>query len=200
MCEAFKQNKDVHTATAAKVYSVDEEAVTKEMRRKAKSVNFGIIYGQGAFGLAENLGISRTEAKTIIDNYKKEFAGITKYMDDMINYAREHGFVQTVMGRKRWLRDINSANFTVRGYAERNAINSPIKLAMVKVHHAFKEHGLKSKMILQVHDELVFDVIKEEEEKIKPVIIDCMQSALTLPNNVPVVAEVGAGTNWLEAH
>jgi DNA polymerase-1 len=208
MCEAFKQNKDVHTATAAKVYSVDEEAVTKEMRRKAKSVNFGIIYGQGAFGLAENLGISRTEAKTIIDNYKKEFAGITKYMDDMINYAREHGFVQTVMGRKRWLRDINSANFTVRGYAERNAINSPIqgtaadmiKLAMVKVHHAFKEHGLKSKMILQVHDELVFDVIKEEEEKIKPVIIDCMQSAMTLPNNVPVVAEVGAGTNWLEAH
>jgi DNA polymerase-1 len=208
MCEAFKQNKDVHTATAAKVYSVDEEAVTKEMRRKAKSVNFGIIYGQGAFGLAENLGISRTEAKTIIDNYKKEFAGITKYMDDMINYAREHGFVQTVMGRKRWLRDINSANFTVRGYAERNAINSPIqgtaadmiKLAMVKVHHAFKEHGLKSKMILQVHDELVFDVIKEEEEKIKSVIIDCMQSAMTLPNNVPVVAEVGAGTNWLEAH
>jgi DNA polymerase-1 len=199
---------NVHTATAAKVYSVDEEAVTKEMRRKAKSVNFGIIYGQGAFGLAENLGISRTEAKTIIDNYKKEFAGITKYMDDMINYAREHGFVQTVMGRKRWLRDINSANFTVRGYAERNAINSPIqgtaadmiKLAMVKVHHAFKEHGLKSKMILQVHDELVFDVIKEEEEKIKPVIIDCMQSAMTLPNNVPVVAEVGAGTNWLEAH
>lgn len=208
MCEAFRQNKDVHTATAAKVYSVDEEVVTKEMRRKAKSVNFGIIYGQGAFGLAENLGISRTEAKTIIDNYKKEFAGITKYMDDMINYAREHGYVQTVMGRKRWLRDINSSNFTVRGYAERNAINSPIqgtaadmiKLAMVKVHHAFKEHGFKSKMILQVHDELVFDVIKEEEEKVKPVIIDCMQTAMVLPNNIPVIAEIGAGTNWLEAH
>jgi len=208
MCEAFMQNKDVHTATAAKVYSVDEEAVTKEMRRKAKSVNFGIIYGQGAFGLAENLGISRTEAKTIIDNYKKEFAGITKYMDDMINYAREHGYVQTVMGRKRWLRDINSSNFTVRGYAERNAINSPIqgtaadmiKLAMVKVHQAFKENGFKSKMILQVHDELVFDVIKEEEEQIKPVIIECMQSAMTLPNGIPVLAEVGSGTNWLEAH
>src|SRR5688572_938049 len=208
MREAFMQNKDVHTATAAKVYSVDEEAVTKEMRRKAKSVNFGIIYGQGAFGLAENLGISRTEAKTIIDNYKKEFAGITKYMDDMINYAREHGYVQTVMGRKRWLRDINSSNFTVRGYAERNAINSPIqgtaadmiKLAMAKVHQAFKENGFKSKMILQVHDELVFDVIKEEEEKIKPVIIECMQSAMTLPNGIPVVAEVGSGTNWLEAH
>lgn len=208
MSEAFQQNNDVHTATAAKVYGVDEEAVTKEMRRKAKSVNFGIIYGQGAFGLAENLGISRTEAKTIIDNYKKEFAGVTRYMDNMINYAREHGYVQTVMGRKRWLRDINSSNFTVRGYAERNAINSPIqgtaadmiKLAMVKVHQAFKEHGFQSKMILQVHDELVFDVIKEEAEKIQPVIIDCMQSAMTLPNNVPVVAEVGAGANWLEAH
>lgn len=208
MCEAFLQNKDVHTATAAKVYGVDEEAVSKEMRRKAKSVNFGIIYGQGAFGLAENLGISRTEAKTIIDNYKKEFAGITKYMDGMINYAREHGYVQTVMGRKRWLRDINSSNFTVRGYAERNAINSPIqgtaadmiKLAMIKVHQAFKEHGFKSKMILQVHDELVFDVIKDEEEILKPIIIDCMQSAMVLPNNIPIIAEIGAGTNWLEAH
>ncbi len=202
------QNKDVHTATAAKVYSVDEEAVTKEMRRKAKSVNFGIIYGQGAFGLAENLGISRSEAKTIIDNYKKEFAGITKYMDGMINYAREHGYVQTVMGRKRWLRDINSSNFTVRGYAERNAINSPIqgtaadmiKLAMIKVHQTFKENRFKSRMILQVHDELVFDVVKEEEEKLRPIIIECMQSAMTLPNNIPVIAEIGSGINWLEAH
>ncbi|MGZ5189986.1 MAG: DNA polymerase I [Flavisolibacter sp.] len=208
MTEAFKQNKDVHTATAAKVYGVDEEAVTKEMRRKAKSVNFGIIYGQGAFGLAENLGISRTEAKTIIDNYKKEFSGITKYMDDMINFCREHGYVQTVMGRKRWLKDINSGNFTVRGYAERNAINSPIqgtaadmiKLAMIKVYHAFRERKFKSKMILQVHDELVFDATKDEVEIIKPVIIECMQSAMTLPNGVPVIAEVGAGENWLEAH
>jgi DNA polymerase I len=208
MCEAFRQNKDVHTATAAKVYGVDEEAVTKDMRRKAKSVNFGIIYGQGAFGLAENLGISRTEAKTIIDNYKKEFAGITKYMDDMINFAREHGYVKTIMGRKRWLRDINSSNFTVRGYAERNAINSPIqgtaadmiKLAMVKVHRAFTKHGFKSKMILQVHDELVFDVLKEEEEKIKPVILECMQTAMSLPNDIPILAEAGVGTNWLEAH
>lgn len=208
MCKAFRQNKDVHTATAAKVYGVEEEAVTKEMRRKAKSVNFGIIYGQGAFGLAENLGISRTEAKTIIDNYKKEFAGITKYMDDMINFAKEHGYVQTVMGRKRWLRDINSDNFTVRGYAERNAVNSPIqgtaadmiKLAMIKVHHSIKEKGFQSKMILQVHDELVFDAIKEEVEDLKPVILDCMQSAMILPNGVPVIAEVGTGDNWLEAH
>lgn len=208
MCEAFRNNKDVHTATAAKVYGVEEEAVTKEMRRKAKSVNFGIIYGQGAFGLAENLGISRSEAKTIIDNYKKEFAGITKYMDDMINYCREHGYVQTVLGRKRWLRDINSSNFTVRGYAERNAINSPIqgtaadmiKLAMVKVHQTMKQKKLKSKMILQVHDELVFDATLDEVEQLKPLILDCMQSAMILPNGVPVIAEVGTGDNWLEAH
>lgn len=208
MCEAFIQNKDIHTATAAKVYNVAEEAVTKEMRRKAKSVNFGIIYGQSSFGLAENLNISRSEAKEIIDNYKIQFAGITRYMDEMINYAREHGYVQTVLGRKRWLRDINSSNFTVRGYAERNAINSPIqgtaadmiKLAMVKIHKAFKEHNFGSKMILQVHDELVFDVIKDEVESVKPVVLDCMQSAMTLPNGIPILAEVGVGENWLEAH
>jgi DNA polymerase I len=208
MCEAFRLHKDIHNATAAKVYGVDEDAVTKEMRYKAKSVNFGIIYGQGAFGLAENLGISRSEAKTIIDQYKREFAGIPKYMDDMMNFCREHGYVQTIMGRKRWLRDINSANFTVRGYAERNAINSPIqgtaadmiKLAMVKIHHAFKELNFKSKMVLQVHDELVFDVHRSEVEKIQPVILECMQSAHELPNGVPVVAEIGVGENWLEAH
>lgn len=208
MCEAFKSGKDIHTATAAKVYGVEESAVTKEMRYKAKSVNFGIIYGQGAFGLADNLGISRTEAKEIIDNYKKQFANIQRYMDDTINFAREHGYVQTLMGRKRWLRDINSANFTVRGFAERNAINSPIqgtaadmiKLAMVKVHHAFRKNKFRSKMILQVHDELVFDAVEEEVETIQPIILDCMRSALPLPNGVPVEAEVGAGVNWLEAH
>jgi DNA polymerase-1 len=208
MCEAFKQNKDVHTATAAKVFKVAEAEVTKEMRYKSKSVNFGIIYGQSSFGLAENLNISRSEAKEIIDSYKKEFSGITRYMDEMINFAREHGYVQTVLGRKRWLRDINSSNFTVRGYAERNAINSPIqgtaadmiKLAMVKIHHAFKKHGFKSRMILQVHDELVFDALRDEVEIIKPVILECMQSAMTLPNDIPILAEVGSGENWLEAH
>jgi DNA polymerase I len=208
MCDAFKSNKDIHTATAAKVYNVDEKDVTKEMRYKAKSVNFGIIYGQGAFGLADNLGISRTEARQIIDNYKQQFAGIQKYMDDTINFCRENGFVQTLMGRKRWLRDINSANFTVRGFAERNAINSPIqgtaadmiKLAMVKLHQEFKKHKFRSKMILQVHDELVFDAVHEEVETIKPIILECMRSALPLPNGVPVEAEVGAGVNWLEAH
>jgi DNA polymerase-1 len=208
MCEAFLQNKDIHTATAAKVYKVDEAEVTKDQRRKAKSVNFGIVYGQSAFGLAENLRIPRAEAKEIIDNYKVEFAGVTRYMDEMINFAREHGYVQTILGRKRWLRDINSANFTVRGLAERNAINSPIqgtaadmiKLAMVKIHQAFKQHGFQSRMVLQVHDELVFDVVKEELEAVKPVIIECMQSAMVLPNNIPIIAEIGEGVNWLEAH
>ncbi|TCZ70449.1 DNA polymerase I [Flaviaesturariibacter aridisoli] len=208
MCDAFRQGKDVHTATAAKVYNVGEEEVTKVQRSKAKSVNFGIIYGQGAFGLAENLRIPRAEAKEIIDNYRQEFAGITAYMDGTINFCREHGYVQTVLGRKRWLRDINSANFTVRALAERNAINSPIqgtaadmiKLAMVNVHNAFKKHGFRSRMILQVHDELVFDVVREELELVQPVILEAMQSAMVLPNDIPVIAEVGSGTNWLEAH
>ena len=208
MSEAFKLNKDIHTATAAKVYKVPESEVTKDQRRKAKSVNFGIVYGQGAFGLAQNLQIKQAEAREIIDNYKIEFAGVTKYMDDMINFARENGYVQTIMGRKRWLRDINSANFTVRGLAERNAINSPIqgtaadmiKLAMIKIDAAFKQHGFQSKMVLQVHDELVFDVHKSELEAIQPVILQCMQTAMVLPNDIPIIAEIGVGANWLEAH
>jgi len=208
MCEAFKTGKDIHNATAAKVFNVDEKEVTKEMRYKAKSVNFGIIYGQGAFGLAENLGTSRAEAKEIIDNYKKQFPNIQKYMDDTIHFAQEHGYVQTLMGRKRWLKDINSANFTVRAFAERNAINSPIqgsaadmiKLAMIKIHQEFSKHNFKSKMLLQVHDELVFDAHRSEIEKIKPIILDCMQHALALPNDVPTDAELGVGDNWLEAH
>ncbi len=208
MCEAFKTGKDIHTATAAKVFNVEESAVTKEMRYKAKSVNFGIIYGQGAFGLAENLSIPRAEAKEIIDNYKLQFPNIQKYMDDTINFAREHGYVETLMGRKRWLKDINSANFTVRGFAERNAINSPIqgtaadmiKMAMIKIQAEFKKQGFKSKMLLQVHDELVFDAQKDEIETIQPIILNCMQSALALPNDVPTDAALGMGTNWLAAH
>ncbi|MEJ7914451.1 MAG: DNA polymerase I, partial [Chitinophagaceae bacterium] len=204
MSEAFKLNKDIHTATAAKVYKVPEGEVTKDQRRKAKSVNFGIVYGQGAFGLAQNLQIKQAEAKEIIDNYKIEFAGVTKYMENMINFAREHGYVQTILGRKRWLRDINSANFTVRGLAERNAINSPIqgtaadmiKLAMIKIHTAFQEHRFQSRMVLQVHDELVFDVLKEEAGIVKPIILECMQSAMVLPNGIPIVAEIGEGFNW----
>jgi DNA polymerase-1 len=208
MCEAFKLGKDIHTATAAKVYGIEESEVTKEMRYKAKSVNFGIIYGQGAFGLAENLGISRTEAKEIIDNYKKEFPNIQKYMDAQINNAKELGFVETLMGRKRWLRDINSSNFTVRGFAERNAINSPIqgsaadmiKLAMISIHQEMKKKHWESKMILQVHDELIFDATENEVEDLQKLIISCMTNAMILPNGVPVEAEVGIGKNWLEAH
>ena len=208
MCEAFKLGKDIHTATAAKVYGIEEADVTKEMRYKAKSVNFGIIYGQGAFGLAENLGISRTEAKEIIDNYKKEFPNIQLYMDAQINKAKELGYVETLMGRKRWLRDINSSNFTVRGFAERNAINSPIqgsaadmiKLAMIRVHKEMKKKHWDSKMILQVHDELVFDATEAELPALKELILNCMKSALVLPNGVPVEAEIGVGKNWLEAH
>ena len=208
MCKAFIDGTDIHTATAARVYKVAESEVTKEMRYKAKSVNFGIIYGQGAFGLADNLGISRTEAKEIIDNYKKEFPGIQQYMDNTINFARENGYVETLMGRKRWLRDINSANFTVRGFAERNAINSPIqgtaadmiKLAMQKVQAAMKKEKMQSRMILQVHDELVFDAVKSEVKDLRPLILENMQAALPLPNNVPVIAECGEGKNWLEAH
>jgi DNA polymerase-1 len=208
MCDAFKQGKDIHTATAAKVYGIAETEVTKEQRYKAKSVNFGIIYGQGAFGLAENLGISRTEAKEIIDNYKKEFPNIQLYMDQQINKAKEQGFVETLMGRKRWLRDINSSNFTVRGFAERNAINSPIqgsaadmiKLAMIKIHHEMKKQVWESKMILQVHDELVFDAVESELPALKELILACMTTAMELPNGVPVEAEIGQGKNWLEAH
>lgn len=208
MCAAFREGKDIHTATAAKVFNVDESSVTKEMRYKAKSVNFGIIYGQGAFGLAENLKIPRAEAKTIIDNYKTQFSGIQKYMDDTIQFCKDNGYVQTIMGRKRWLKDIYSSNFTVRGFAERNAINSPIqgtaadmiKLAMIRIHKDLKQKNLKTRMLLQVHDELVFDVPQDEIDMVKPLIISHMENALQLPNQVPVVAETGTGHNWLEAH
>jgi DNA polymerase I len=208
MVKAFIENKDIHTATAAKVYGVDEKEVTFDMRRAAKAVNFGIIYGQSAFGLSESLGISRTEAKTIIDNYFLQYPYIKKYMDDTINYARENSYVETLLGRKRYLRDIHSANHTVRGYAERNAINSPIqgtaaemiKLAMIKVHAALKHRSLQTRMILQVHDELVFDVPQNEVETVKQLVRQNMESAMQLPNNVPVMAEAGVGANWLEAH
>jgi len=208
MIQAFKDNKDIHTATAARVYNVEEKDVSSDMRRAAKAVNFGIIYGQSAFGLAENLGISRSEAKTIIDNYFLQYPSIKKYMDQSINFAKEHGYVQTVMGRKRWLRDIYSANFTVRGYAERNAINMPIqgtaadmiKLAMISVHRQLIKQNMRTKMVLQVHDELVFDVPNEEVDEAKHLIKQCMESAMKLPNDVPINAETGSGKNWLEAH
>lgn len=208
MIEAFRAKKDIHRATAAKVYGVTEDEVTFEMRRNAKAVNFGIIYGQSAFGLAENLGISRTEAKTIIDNYFAQYHSIKKYMEESRKFAQENGYVQTLMGRRIKLADINSANQTVRGFAERVAINAPIqgsaadmiKLAMINIHRELKAQGFKTRMILQVHDELVFEVLKEETEQVKKVVLECMENALVLPNEVPVIAECGTGHNWLDAH
>ncbi len=206
MVEAFKQGLDIHTATAAKVYGVPVEMVTKEMRRNAKTVNFGIIYGISAFGLSERLHIPRREAAEIIKSYFEQYPGIKAYMDKSIAFAREHGYVETIMGRRRYLPDINSANAVVRGFAERNAINAPIqgssadmiKIAMIAIHKAFEEKGLQSKMILQVHDELVFDVLKEELEQVKPLVEEKMKNAM--PLSVPVVVDINTGNNWLEAH
>jgi len=208
MISAFQAGKDIHTATAAKVFGVEEADVNFDMRRKAKGVNFGIIYGQSAFGLSETLGISRSEAKTTIDNYFTQYPGIKQYMDENIQRAREHQFAQTFLGRKRWLRDILSANATVRGFAERNAINMPIqgtaadmiKLAMIAVQKELKSHKLQTKMVLQVHDELIFDVPESELEMVKALIKTQMEGAMELPNGVPVLAEAGSGLNWLEAH
>ena len=206
MCEAFQLGKDIHTATAAKVFGVAESEVTKEMRYKSKSVNFGIIYGQGAFGLSENLNISRAEAKELIDNYFREYSAIKNYMDDTINFARENGYVKTLLGRKRWLRDITSNNATVRNFAERNAINAPIqgsaadmiKVAMINIYNELEKQNFKTKMLLQVHDELVFDVYKPELELVKPIIEKMMREAL--PLSVPVEVGMGSGENWLLAH
>jgi len=206
MCEAFNEGKDIHTATAARVYGIPESEVTKEMRYKAKSVNFGIIYGQGAFGLAENLQISRGEAKTLIDNYFREYSGVREYMDVMVQSARENGYVETLMGRRRYLRDINSANAVVRGFSERNAVNAPIqgtaadmiKLAMIRVQKDLSSGNFKTKLLLQVHDELIFDVPKEEIESVQPVIERAMREAL--PLKVPVEVGMGTGRTWLDAH
>jgi DNA polymerase-1 len=207
MIEAFKQGIDIHTATAARVYGIDVKEVTSEQRRNAKAVNFGIIYGQSAFGLSQSLGIPRKEAATIIDEYWKQYPNIKNYMNITINAAKEHGYVQTLMGRRRYLRDINSANFTVRGFAERNAINAPIqgsaadmiKIAMINIFNRMQKEGnLKSKMILQVHDELLFDVHKQEVEYMKQLVKEEMEKAM--PLQVPVIVETGIGDNWLEAH
>jgi DNA polymerase-1 len=208
MCDAFVRGIDIHTATAAKVFGVSETEVTKEMRYKAKSVNFGIIYGQGQRGLADNLKISSEEAGIILNSYKEQYKSIDEFKESQIEFARENGYVQTLLGRKRWLADINEQNGAVRSFAERNAVNMPIqgsaadmiKLAMIKIDAAMKKAGLKSKMVLQVHDELVFDALRSEVELLKPIILENMQNAMPLPNDVPVIAEVGMGDNWLEAH
>lgn len=206
MMEAFHHGLDIHAATAAKVYGVPLEEVTATQRRNAKAVNFGIIYGSSAFGLAQNLGIPRREAAEIIENYFAQYPGIKAYMENTVVVARQKGYAETLMGRRRYLPDITSSNQTVRNAAERNAINAPlqgsaadmIKVAMINVHKAFQEKGFQSKMTLQVHDELVFDVLKSEVDKVKPVVEELMRTAL--PVAVPIVVETGVGDNWLEAH
>ena len=206
LLEAFRTGADVHTATAAKVYGVALEAVTTEMRSKAKMVNYGIAYGISAFGLAQRLRIPRREAAEIIDNYFKQFSGIRKYMDETMEFARSKGYVETVTGRRRYIRDIRSSNATVRGSAERNAINAPIqgtaadmiKLAMINIHAELSRRNLKTKMLLQVHDELVFDLVKTEEKEVLPLVEEKMKTAISL--DVPIEVEMGVGKTWLEAH
>ena len=206
MQSAFREGMDIHADTAARVYGVDIKDVTSEMRRNAKAVNFGIIYGMSAFGLAERLKISRSEASEIIKNYFKEYVGIQEYIDKQVDFAKQYGYVETMLGRRRYLRDINSGNSVVRNFAERNAINAPIqgssadmiKIAMTNIYNEMKARDLKSKMILQVHDELVFDVHKEELDILSELVKDKMTNAL--PLNVPIEVNLNTGTNWLEAH
>ncbi|MBW6478389.1 MAG: DNA polymerase I [Bacteroidales bacterium] len=206
MIEAFKKGLDIHAATAAKVFGVDLDEVDKEMRRKAKTVNFGIVYGISAFGLSDRLNIPRGEAFEIIENYFAQYPGIKKYMDETIAFAREHQYVETIMGRRRYINDINSSNGAVRGYAERNAINSPIqgsaadmiKLAMIRIHEEMEKKKLKSQMILQVHDELVFDALENELDTLKKIVENNMKNAIKL--DVDLVVDMNTGYNWLEAH
>lgn len=206
MLNAFKNGIDIHTNTASKVFGVGIEGVTSDMRRKAKMVNFGIIYGITPFGLSQRLDIPRKEAAEIIDAYFAEFSTIKQFMDKSINNGREYGYVSTILGRRRYLRDINSANQTLRGFAERNAINAPIqgsaadmiKVAMIQIHNRFRAENLKSKMILQVHDELVFDAHKDEVALIQPIVDDIMKNAIKL--EVPMEIGLGTGINWLDAH
>ena len=206
MIEAFRENQDIHAATAAKIYKEKLEDVTREQRSKAKTANFGIIYGISVFGLAERLNIDRKEAKELIDGYFENYPHVKEYMDKSILEAREKGYIETIFRRRRYLPDINSRNAVVRGYAERNAINAPIqgsaadiiKVAMVHIYRRFREEGIRSKMILQVHDELNFSVLPEEKEKVQQIVISEMESAYKM--KVPLQADCGWGKNWLEAH
>lgn len=206
MIEAFQKGQDIHAATASKIYKVPLEEVTREQRSKAKTANFGIIYGISVFGLAERLNVDRKEAKELIDGYFENYPHVKEYMDESIRIARERGYIETIFKRKRYLPDINSRNAIVRGYAERNAINAPIqgsaadiiKVAMVRIYQRFLKEGIQSKMILQVHDELNFSVLPEEQEKVKQIVIEEMESAYKM--KAPLLADSGWGQNWLEAH
>lgn len=206
MQEAFRQGLDIHAATAAKVFNVDIANVTREQRSRAKAVNFGIAYGQGAFGLSQGLGIPRAEAKAIIDDYFAQFPGIRGYMDEMIGFCRTNGYVKTLLGRRRYLPDITSANNTVRAQAERIAINAPmqgtaadiIKVAMVRIHNELKRKRMRSKLLLQVHDELVFDAHNDEAAELLPMVKELMEGAMQL--DAPLLVDIHLGKNWLEAH
>jgi len=206
MLDAFNSGLDIHTATAAKIYKIPVEEVNSDMRRKAKTANFGIIYGISTFGLAERLVIPRGEAKELIDGYFATYPDVKRYMDECIQRAKENGYVETIFGRKRYLADINSQNSVVRGFAERNAINAPIqgsaadiiKIAMVNIQKRLSAENMQSKMTMQVHDELNFTVPKNEIDQARKVVVEEMENVLKL--KVPLIADCGVGDNWLEAH
>jgi DNA polymerase-1 len=206
MVSAFQNNEDIHAATAAKVFNVPLEKVTREQRSNAKTVNFGIIYGVSAFGLSQQTSLNRTESKELIETYYATYPKLRAYIQDQIDFARDHGYVATVLGRRRYLKDINSQNAVVRGAAERNAVNAPIqgsaadiiKLAMIAIQKRLHKEKWNSKMLLQVHDELVFDVPKEEVEALEKMVKTEMENAFQL--EVPLVVDIGIGTHWLEAH
>lgn len=206
MTEAFREGNDIHAATAAKIWHEYISQVTDAQRKKAKTANFGIIYGITTFGLAQRMNIENKEAKQIIEDYFHTFPGVKAYMEKSKEIVRKKGYAETLFHRRRYLPDINSHNGTVRGFAERNAINAPIqgseadiiKVAMVRIFKRFKAEDIKSKMIIQVHDELNFSVYPEEKEKVEQIVVEEMQNAYQL--NVPLVADAGWGNNWLEAH
>ena len=206
MLEAFNLGIDIHTSTASKIYNIDLTQVTKDQRRVAKTVNFGIIYGISPYGLSERINIPRKEAAFIIDQYFEKYPMVKNYMEDTIKSAKEKGYVETILGRRRYVKDINSANAILRGYAERNAINAPIqgsaadmiKIAMINIYYKLKKLNLKSKMLLQVHDELIFDVFKPEVEILTKLVREEMINAIKL--DVPIEVEIETGKNWFEAH
>ena len=206
MISAFQNNEDIHSSTASKVFNVDISCVTSEQRSNAKTVNFGIIYGVSAFGLSNQTSLSRPESKELIESYFNAYPQLKSYISTQINFARENGYVETVLGRRRYLRDINSRNQIIRGAAERNAVNAPvqgsaadiIKVAMINIQKIITNSKLKSRMLVQVHDELIFEIHKSELEKMKKIVKDEMENAFTL--NVPLAVDIGIGENWLEAH
>ena len=206
LCAAFREGVDVHSTTAAKIFGVPVEEVTPEQRRKAKTTNFGIMYGISSFGLAQRLRIGRKEAKTLIDDYFASFPAIRGFIESCTVFARENGYAETLFGRRRYIPDINSNNGTVRALAERNAVNAPIqgtaadiiKLAMIEVDRRMTERKMKSRMVLQIHDELLFDVVPEEAEELKALVVDAMEHVVELA--VPLTVECNLGKNWLEAH